>query len=285
KTNDTNHDLVLARYDASGNFIGAPLTFRNSNGWIGFGTQSPSHYFHFVTPSGVSQSIRIETQHTGGDFKIGGYADVGFYTDSAAVGLRAPSGGLVFLAPYNAGASSGLALSSSSNVGIGVLNPLYKLSVVGASQFVISGEETIQFRGVIIQPVQSTGSSPHQINGWGNNSGLQLRALPTATGNPSASILIHPNGNIIFSTNTGHAIGVERMRITGDGNVGIGTTNPTDLLDINGSNGYSQLRLRTTYTPTNSSDTNGEVGDIAWDSNYIYIKTSAGWKRAPLSSW
>ncbi|MCX7589386.1 MAG: hypothetical protein N2Z85_00380, partial [Patescibacteria group bacterium] len=47
KTNDTNHDLVLARYDASGNFIGAPLTFRNSNGWIGFGTQSPSHYFHF----------------------------------------------------------------------------------------------------------------------------------------------------------------------------------------------------------------------------------------------
>jgi hypothetical protein len=69
------------------------------------------------------------------------------------------------------------------------------------------------------------------------------------------------------------------------GNVGIGTTDPTATLDINGSTGYNQLRLRTNYTPTGSGDTNGNVGDISWDDNYIYVKTSSGWKRAALSSW
>jgi len=70
-----------------------------------------------------------------------------------------------------------------------------------------------------------------------------------------------------------------------NGRVGIGTTSPTAKLDINGSTGYNQLRMRTSYTPTSSSDTNGNVGDIAWDNNYIYIKTSAGWKRAALTAF
>ncbi len=69
------------------------------------------------------------------------------------------------------------------------------------------------------------------------------------------------------------------------GKMGIGTTEPTSNLDINGDDGYSQLRLRTSYTPTGTSDPNGNVGDVNWDDNYIYIKTSAGWKRAALSTW
>jgi hypothetical protein len=39
------------------------------------------------------------------------------------------------------------------------------------------------------------------------------------------------------------------------------------------------------YTPTNSNDGHGSTGDIAWDDNYVYIKTSAGWKRTQLESW
>jgi hypothetical protein len=42
---------------------------------------------------------------------------------------------------------------------------------------------------------------------------------------------------------------------------------------------------RTTFTPTSSKDKNGNVGDLSWDDNYIYIKTSSGWKRAALSSF
>jgi hypothetical protein len=69
------------------------------------------------------------------------------------------------------------------------------------------------------------------------------------------------------------------------GKVGIGTSSPTAKLDVNGSTGYNQIRMRTSYTPTGSDDTNGYVGDVAWDDNYIYVKTSTEWKRAALSTW
>ncbi len=69
------------------------------------------------------------------------------------------------------------------------------------------------------------------------------------------------------------------------GKLGISTKSPTSKIDIDGSNGFDQLRMRASYTPTSSSDTNGEVGDTAWDDNYFYIKTNAGWKRTALSTF
>lgn len=54
-------------------------------------------------------------------------------------------------------------------------------------------------------------------------------------------------------------------------------------IDIDGDNGYTQLRLRKSYTPIGASDTNGQEGDVAWDDNYVYLKTSTGWKRSALS--
>lgn len=70
----------------------------------------------------------------------------------------------------------------------------------------------------------------------------------------------------------------EALRVAGNGFVGANVSTPTSRIDING-NGYNQLRLRTTYTPTSSSDTNGNVGDIAWDANYFYWKSATGWNR------
>lgn len=73
---------------------------------------------------------------------------------------------------------------------------------------------------------------------------------------------------------------------TASGKTGIGINGaPTSKLDIAGDSGYSQLRLRTTYTPSSSADTNGNTGDFSWDSNYFYIKTAAGWKRAALTTF
>lgn len=69
------------------------------------------------------------------------------------------------------------------------------------------------------------------------------------------------------------------------GKLGISTKAPTSKIDIEGSKGFNQLRLRDSYTPENTGDTNGEVGDITWDEDYFYVKTAAGWKRAALSTW
>lgn len=38
-------------------------------------------------------------------------------------------------------------------------------------------------------------------------------------------------------------------------------------------------------TPTGSADTQGAVGDITSDADYLYVKTAAGWKRAALTAW
>lgn len=67
--------------------------------------------------------------------------------------------------------------------------------------------------------------------------------------------------------------------------IGLGTTLPSSNLDISGTNGHNQFRLRTQYTPTGSADLNGSTGQVCFDANYIYYKTAAGWKRSALSTF
>jgi plastocyanin len=66
--------------------------------------------------------------------------------------------------------------------------------------------------------------------------------------------------------------------------VGVGTTSPTSKLHIDGTAG-EQLRIANSFTPSSTSDPTGDTGDIAWDDSYIYVRTSAGWKKAALSTF
>ncbi len=40
--------------------------------------------------------------------------------------------------------------------------------------------------------------------------------------------------------------------------------------------------ITTSFTPSTSGDTSGVVGQLVWDDNFIYVKTSTGWGRSPL---
>ena len=63
--------------------------------------------------------------------------------------------------------------------------------------------------------------------------------------------------------------------------VGINTSNPTQLLDING----DAIRIRSPLTPSSASDL-GEAGMVCWDANYLYVCVATDtWKRIPLDSW
>jgi len=97
--------------------------------------------------------------------------------------------------------------------------------------------------------------------------------------------------DIIFATTTATSSGsslqalTDRWYIKGETGRLSNNISPTAVLDVSSANGYGQLRMRTSYTPSSTADTNGHAGDICWDDNYLYIKTSAGWKRASLSSF
>ena len=73
----------------------------------------------------------------------------------------------------------------------------------------------------------------------------------------------------------------EAMRITSSGYLGIGTSAPTELLDIDS----DKIRIRDSNTPSSASST-GAKGEICYDSNYVYVCVATNtWKRAALGTW
>jgi hypothetical protein len=89
--------------------------------------------------------------------------------------------------------------------------------------------------------------------------------------------------NLIFATGGGTSYSgtTERVRIDSSGNVGIGTSSPTTLLDVSA----DTVRVRTARTPASASAT-GAAGEICWDANYIYVCTATNtWKRTAIATW
>lgn len=89
------------------------------------------------------------------------------------------------------------------------------------------------------------------------------------------------NFNIIRYSDKGEAIDSALTVKRSDGNVGIGTKDPSSKLDVNG----NSIRIRESKTPA-SSNAPGNKGDIAWDDKYVYVCVEKDtWKRTELSSW
>jgi parallel beta-helix repeat protein len=145
------------------------------------------------------------------------------------------------------------------NVGIGIINPMTSLHIKGFFT-----------PAYMQQAIQSTADDDRVGISFLNAVGSRIGYLAVESG--GSMFLANEQGESLILQNLG-------------GNVGIGTLEPTAKLHIQGLTGYNQLRLATSYTPTGTNDGAGYVGDFAWDDNYLYIKTSVGWKRAALSTF
>ena len=138
----------------------------------------------------------------------------------------------------------------SQNVGINTANPLYRLDVdaiTGASG------NPVRLQGLLAGSISDSIIS--------SNSGI-LRRLSISqivgsgawatTGNSSmtsgTNFLGHTDAvDLVFKTNN-----TEKLRILSSGNVGIGTTTPVNLLDIDG-----KAVIGASYGGTNTAPTNG----------------------------
>jgi len=188
-----------------------------------------------------------------------------------------------------------------SNVGIGTDSPARKLDISsgvirlsdnyqiewGGANNMIHGSEA----GDYLIFATGNGAEKVRINSSGNvgiGTAVPSRKLTLRSANFQLGIIdsdSEKEWDITSYSNTGLSIYENaidpRLTILAGGNVGIGTTSPSALLDINS----NIIRLRTSKTPASASDT-GNAGDICWDSDYIYVCIATDtWKRAALSSW
>lgn len=150
----------------------------------------------------------------------------------------------------NSGALSQVATLTPTGLGIGMAVPSKPLYVVASSAT----------NGMAV-------GKNDNLNVWflGYDNTNNRGTLQSYTSGSPSNMMLSPDGGFI--------------------GVRLGTTAPTSSMDINGANGHTSLRVRQSYTPTSTADSNGQTGQVAWDDSYIYIKTSAGWKRAALSTF
>jgi hypothetical protein len=213
-----------------------------STGNVGIGTTSPDVALKVVragtNPGSEYSSINITTSGSGNL-----YGPILYLNATSGVGGRnwgiVSSGGMDApatgasgnFAIYDAGGGSRLVINSIGNVGIGTTNPTTGLLVA---------------QGLVTSQTATTLSA-------GNNDAFNLFAGGSGYA-PGArqSILWSESGHTIgrFGTEYNHMRGqidfvwrdqynggesaAESMRLTGEGNLGIGTTNPKNKLDVNG---------------------------------------------------
>ncbi len=88
-------------------------------------------------------------------------------------------------------------------------------------------------------------------------------------------------GEIQFRTRDNSGGSGIKLIVKADGEVGIGTTSPSEKLDINS----DAIRIRTAQTPA-SAGAAGTQGMICWDASYIYVCTATNtWKRTAIATW
>lgn len=142
---------------------------------------------------------------------------------------------------YNNGTGHLMTINPNGNVGIGTTNPEEKLHVNG----------TTTITGNI-----GTSSGAHWIVG---NHTLELQNSDVGevvlsfhrAGYSNAAIKHNSLGGLIFSGNGGH--NANHMILNSNGSLGIGTTNPTKLLDVNGDAKIGNLSARK-YLKISSSE-------------------------------
>ena len=221
------------------------------DGKIGIGTLTPGS--KLSVDSVQQDALSINSSDGDGPYAVWKRqnGDLGFIGNANALslsgntnfGIRATND-LVFAA---GGSTERMRINSAGNVGIGTANPLAKLDIQGTQGQLFSVTDDLSgdifsvadISGVPIMNVNSDGTSYFDGNvGIGTDSPgakLQVNGGIYATNYLSVSG-VNTNFNL-YNNGTTYLNGdttVDSTFLVTNGNVGIGTTSPTDMLDVNG---------------------------------------------------
>jgi hypothetical protein len=225
--------------DAASVSLGSGNTTRlfvGSSGNVGIGTTTPTSTLHVAMPNnnaifdGVGSNtvtLTLSNAHTG--FQIGLANGANQYGNGSVSGDIIMRNFNKRILLQSGTTTPAFTVESNNNIGIGTTTPRFPLDVNGSIQFGATGTVSqLRTQGQMVLWANSTGAGSHwhSIFAVGSNNST--------------------NGDHVWFTRGNDIVGIERMRITSAGNVGIGTTGPIYPLDVNGS-----IRLNNTSTTNN----------------------------------
>ena len=220
---------------------GGQLFWDTTNHRLGIGTTAPTDKLDIAGNSVLARNSAAGTVSYSVIYQENGTSYVGFQqrgsTNASVAGLGSIAGlseliayGTGGLAVYTQGAkplilgtsnTDRLHIDTSGNVGIGTTNPSYLLDVAGSARFGKAGAPA----SVLLSRNDGV------ITSYMNQSG----GLHIGESEGGGYIAFEVDGG-----SHGTSGAAERMRIDSSGNVGIGTTSPSQLLDISDGSGWTR---------------------------------------------
>jgi len=164
-------------------------------------------------------------------------------------------------------------ITSTGNVGIGTINPTSRLHVISTDPEVILVDRS-NANNSLIQYRNTSGSMYAGLSvsatGWGVDSDNNLATNPHL-------LVLRDGGEVLVGSATSTGTASQKLQVTGgayvSGNVGIGTTNPTNKLEV-----YGDIGVGTSYNHRLDGQ-NSNAYNIGFDSTSALIwglQTSGG---------
>ena len=258
----------LVRWTPDGNTLGIGVTYDNGTS-VGIGTTSPGTYKLAVAGStaigedlevsdGLGGDKTLVIDATGGAFQIG---DIDGIADEAHI-----EGDGENIKIFNGGSLT-LITDSGQNVGIGTDNPPSKLSVSGGTLSVSGSGAGFG----VVKLGDPTDSNPYV--------GI-YRSAAAAIATSGNFLNLGGYGGIAFTTGAAQLSGQsERMRILSNGNVGIGTSSPSDKLTVRNGTSNTDVKILA-YNSAAGTEATLKFSTIASEANYekaaIIARNAAG---------